>query len=60
VIFSSVIAILESAKLTFEDYLLFAEDGKRHEFINGEHHVPPEHPASVDPVESLHRPRALS
>jgi Uma2 family endonuclease len=26
-------------KLTYEDYLLFPEDGKRHEVIDGEHYV---------------------
>ncbi len=28
-----------SLKLTFEDYLYFPEDGKRHELIDGEHYV---------------------
>jgi Uma2 family endonuclease len=28
-------------KLTYEDYLLFPEDGKRHEIIGGEHYVTP-------------------
>ena len=28
-------------KLTYEDYLLFPEDGKRHEIIDGEHYVTP-------------------
>jgi Uma2 family endonuclease len=28
-------------KLTYEDYLLFPEDGKRHELIDGEHYVTP-------------------
>ncbi|GJL55318.1 MAG: restriction endonuclease [Nitrospirales bacterium] len=28
-------------KLTYEDYLGFPEDGKRHELIDGEHHVTP-------------------
>lgn len=28
-------------KLTYEDYLLFPEDGKRHELMDGEHYVTP-------------------
>ena len=28
-------------KLTYEDYLYFPEDGKRHELIDGEHYVTP-------------------
>ena len=28
-------------KLTYEDYVLFPEDGKRHELIDGEHYVTP-------------------
>ena len=28
-------------KLTYEDYLLFPEDGKRHEIINGDHFMSP-------------------
>ncbi len=28
-------------KLTYEDYVCFPDDGKRHELINGEHHVTP-------------------
>ncbi len=28
-------------KLTFEDYLLFPDDGKRHELIDGEHYMTP-------------------
>ncbi len=30
-----------SRKLTYRDYLLFPEDGKRHELIDGEHFVAP-------------------
>jgi len=30
-----------STKLTYEDYLLLPDDGKRHEIINGEHYVNP-------------------
>ncbi|MGH7230207.1 MAG: Uma2 family endonuclease, partial [Nitrospiraceae bacterium] len=28
-------------KLTFEDYLHFPDDGKRHELIDGDHYVTP-------------------
>src|SRR4051794_10799725 len=28
-------------KLTYDDFLLFPEDGKRHELIEGEHYVTP-------------------
>ena len=28
-------------KLTYDDYLLFPDDGKRHELIDGEHFVTP-------------------
>ena len=28
-------------KLTYDDYLLFPDDGKRHELIDGEHYVTP-------------------
>lgn len=30
---------LSSTNFTHEDYLLFPDDGKRHELIDGEHHV---------------------
>ncbi len=30
-----------STKLTYEDYLLFPDDGKRHELIDGDHFVTP-------------------
>src|SRR4051794_14629222 len=30
---------LPAKKLTYEDYLLIPEDGKRHEIIDGEHYV---------------------
>jgi hypothetical protein len=30
-----------SVKLTYDDYLLFPDDGKRHELIDGEHYVTP-------------------
>src|SRR5579885_1440196 len=28
-------------KLTYEDYILFPEDGQRHEILDGEHYVTP-------------------
>jgi hypothetical protein len=28
-------------KLTYDDFVLFPDDGKRHELINGEHYVTP-------------------
>jgi len=31
----------EGMKLTYEDFLLFPDDGKRHELIDGEHYVTP-------------------
>ena len=31
----------QPVKLTYEDYVLIPEDGKRHEIIDGEHHVTP-------------------
>ena len=34
-------AEISSTKLTYDDYLLFPEDGRRHELINGEHYVTP-------------------
>ncbi len=30
-----------STKLTYEDYLLFPDDGKRHELIQGDHCITP-------------------
>lgn len=30
-----------SVKLTYDDYVLFPDDGKRHELIDGEHYVSP-------------------
>ncbi|WP_447859681.1 Uma2 family endonuclease [Nitrospira calida] len=30
-----------STKLTYEDYLLFPDDGKRHELIHGDHYMTP-------------------
>jgi Uma2 family endonuclease len=32
---------LSFTKFTYEDYLLFPDDGKRHELIDGEHYVKP-------------------
>jgi Uma2 family endonuclease len=31
----------DSVKYTYEDFLLFPDDGRRHEIIDGEHHVTP-------------------
>ena len=31
----------ENTRLTYEDFLLFPDDGKRHEIIDGEHLVTP-------------------
>ena len=30
-----------SVKFTYDDFLLFPDDGKRHEIIDGEHYVTP-------------------
>ncbi len=30
-----------SLKFTYEEYLMFPEDGKRHELIDGDHYVTP-------------------
>jgi hypothetical protein len=30
---------LRRRKLTYEDYLLIPEDGRRHEILDGEHYV---------------------
>ncbi len=30
-----------STKLTYEDYLTFPNDGRRHELVDGQHFVPP-------------------
>jgi Uma2 family endonuclease len=32
---------VRSTQLTYEDYLLFPDDGKRHEIIDGDHYVTP-------------------
>src|SRR5574341_724660 len=34
-------SLVSSAKLTYKDYLLFPENGKRHELIDGEHYMTP-------------------
>ena len=34
-------AEVSSTKLTYNDYLLFPDDGRRHELIDGEHYVTP-------------------
>ncbi|MBE3071763.1 MAG: Uma2 family endonuclease [Acidobacteria bacterium] len=34
-------AEVSPTKLTYDDYLLFPDDGRRHELIDGEHHVTP-------------------
>jgi len=34
-------AVSEGMKLTYDDFLLFPDDGKRHELIDGEHYVTP-------------------
>ena len=46
-------AIRETArrKLTYEDYLLFPDDGNRHEILDGEHYVSPA-PKERHPSES--------
>lgn len=44
-------------KLTYEDYVLFPDDGRRHEILDGEHYVTaapyPQHQAVLGGV---HRP----
>ena len=32
---------IRGVKLTYDDFVLFPEDGKRHEIIDGEHYVTP-------------------
>ncbi|OGW59489.1 MAG: hypothetical protein A2V83_10250 [Nitrospirae bacterium RBG_16_64_22] len=34
-------AVTRRVKYTFEDYLLFPEDGRRHEIVDGDHYVTP-------------------
>ena len=43
-------------KLTYDDFVLFPEDGQRHELIDGEHYVTP----SPDPKHQAHRPQSVS
>src|SRR5437870_8361445 len=33
--------VRSGVKLTYDDFVLFPDDGKRHELIDGEHHVTP-------------------
>jgi hypothetical protein len=33
--------VSRSTKLTYKDYLLFPDDGKRHELIQGDHFMTP-------------------
>lgn len=35
------VSAARSVKLTYDDFLLFPDDGKRHELIDGEHYVTP-------------------
>ena len=38
-------------KLTYDDFLLFPDDGKRHELIDGEHYVtPPRRDHQAEPL----------
>ena len=42
-----VMPVTSGLKLTYDDFVLFPDDGKRHELIDGEHVTPsPEHEAS--------------
>ena len=34
-------ALSSTRKLTYDDFLLFPDDGQRHELIEGEHYVTP-------------------
>lgn len=36
-----MLPITERRRLTYDDFLLFPDDGKRHELIDGEHFVTP-------------------
>jgi Uma2 family endonuclease len=38
---NDVKAAASAVKLTYDDFVLFPDDGKRHELINGEHYVTP-------------------
>jgi hypothetical protein len=33
--------VADDLKLTYDDFLLFPDDGKRHELIDGEHYATP-------------------
>jgi Uma2 family endonuclease len=46
-------------KFTYEDYLLFPDDGKRHELIDGEHYVTPS-PKTKHQLVSINLSRLLS
>lgn len=48
-----------SVKLTYDDFLLFPEDGKRHEVIDGEHYVTPS-PNTRHQIASVNLTRILS
>lgn len=48
-----------SIKFTYEDYLLFPEDGKRHELIDGEHYMTPS-PSEKHQRVSMNLSRLLS
>jgi Uma2 family endonuclease len=37
----TMMPVSSGVKLTYEDFLLFPDDGKRHELIDGEHYVTP-------------------
>ncbi len=45
-------AIKSEVKLTYQDHVLFPEDGKRHEIIDGEH--------CMTPAQSTSHQRVLS
>ena len=34
-------AVRADTRLTYDDFVLFPDDGKRHEIVNGEHYVTP-------------------
>jgi hypothetical protein len=51
-------------KLTYEDFLLFPDDGKRHELIDGDHYVTPcpntKHQVVSENLYFMMRPTELS
>ena len=49
----------DALKLTYDDYLNFAADGKRHEIIDGEHHMTPS-PQSRHQLVSMNLSRILA